>query len=252
MLKRKAKLHALSLCLLATLLSACATQKPIVTVSPKTLHDFQIQYEASVVKGDIEADGTATLTFNRDQNTYTANLAAKASIGKFTAYSEGELRDNTPATTSFRDGRAIQFLGMGKERTGSNFKIDYSTKEIYFNGSGGVQPLAYPVIYDYLSAIIYLQGLLQQHPEQARAGNSLQLPIGKRTAVELATVSFKPVERVSTYEGVFEAHPASIKIPSGSVYSIDLWFVPEKDYRPLMIELGFASGKVKLISRRSN
>ncbi|TDR33038.1 DUF3108 domain-containing protein [Hydromonas duriensis] len=229
--------------------------KPLTNGTPvavKPIGGFQIQYDAHVNKGNIEADGGATLTFNRNKGNYTAELVAHASFGKFSAHSEGELRENTLATTSFKDGRAIKFLGMGSEHTGSNFKVDYAAKEINFTGSGGTQPLTYTAVYDYLSAIAYLQALLQQHPEQARAGNSLQLPIGKRTVIEMATVTFKPVDRLSTQEGAFEATPASIKIPSGSIQSIDVWFVPDKNYRPLQIELGFVSGKVKLVSRKSS
>lgn len=143
---------------------------------------------------------------------------------------------------------------MGTEKAGSNFIISYPEKTINFGStSNGTSPLPYTVVYDYLSAIVYLQALLQQHPDQAQAGNHLQLPIGKRSTVEMATVTFKPSERLSTAEGAFEgAVPASIQIPSGSIQRIDVWLVPERKYRPLQIELGFTSGKVTLISRKSS
>ena len=237
--------------------SNTAASKPIangVPIAVSPIGGFQIEYDVTASKGNIEAGGGATLTFKRNDGTYTADLSAKASIGGFAAHAEGEVRDNTLATTRFKDGRTISFLGMGKEKAGSNFIINYPEKSINFGStSSGTSPLPYTVVYDYLSAIIYLQALLQQHPEQASAGNHIQLPIGKRSTVEMATVTFKPSERLSTAEGAFEgAVPASIQIPRGSIQRIDVWLVPEKKYRPLQIELGFTSGKVTLISRKSN
>ncbi len=234
-----------------------AVSKPLVNGVPiavSPIGGFQIEYNVTASKGNIEASGGATLTFKRNDGTYTADLSAKAAIGGFAAHAEGEVRDNTIATTRFKDGRSISFLGMGTEKAGSNFIISYPEKTINFGStSNGTSPLPYTVVYDYLSAIVYLQALLQQHPEQAQAGNHLQLPIGKRSTVEMATVTFKPSERLSTAEGAFEgAVPASIQIPSGSIQRIDVWLVPERKYRPLQIELGFTSGKVTLISRKSS
>ena len=236
--------------------SNAVTKPPLngVPVAVSPIGGFQIEYDVTASKGSIEAGGGATLTFKRSDGTYSADLSAKASIGGFSAHAEGEIRNDTLATTRFKDGRTISFLGMGKERAGSNFIISYPEKTINFgSASSGTSPLPYTVVYDYLSAIVYLQALLQQHPEQAQAGKHLQLPIGKRTTVEMATVTFKASERLSTAEGAFDgAVPASIQIPSGSIQSIDVWFVPEKKYRPLQIELGFTSGKAKLISRKSS
>ena len=223
-----------------------------IAVSP--IGGFQITYDVVANKGSIELGGSATLTFKRSDGTYTADLTSKAAIGRFEAHAQGEIRDNTVATTRFKDWRSISFLGMGNETVGSNFFISYPEKAINFGSSNSdTSPLPYTVVYDYLSAIVYLQALLQQHPDQGRAGNRIQLPIGKRTTVEMATVTFKASERLSTAEGAFDgAVPASIQIPSGSIQRIDVWFVPEKKYRPLKIDLGFTRGKATLISRQSN
>ena len=212
---------------------------------------FQIKYDVTANYKGMDAAGGAVFTFNRTGSTYKAELSSHASVAKFNATSEGEIRDNTVATTRFKDGRTIGLLGMGKERGGSNFMVDYVAHAVNFDGANGaVSPLAYDAVYDYLSAMVYIQALLQS--KQGRVA-SLQLPIGKRTSVEMARVTFQSAEHLSTMEGAFEdAIPATIVIPSGSIKSIKMWFVPEKKYRPLQIEIGFNSGNVKLISRESN
>lgn len=236
--------------------SAAAATKPLtnsvpVPVSP--IGGFTIEYDAMASKGSIEQAGGAKFVFNKSASGYSVDLNARASIGSFSAHSEGEIRGDTIATTRFRDSRKISFLGMGSEKTGSNFIVSYPERTINFGGtSEGTRELQYSAVYDYLSAMVYLQALLQQHPEKGRAGNTLSLPIGKRTEVQPATVTFKSPEQLSTYEGAFSAIPANINIPSGSIKSLDVWFVPEKNYRPLQIELGFSGGKAKLISRHSN
>lgn len=210
---------------------------------------FTIQYDVQAIYKSTEADGGATFTFNRTKNTYQASLKSKASIAKFSATSEGEIRSNTIATKRFRDGRTISFLGIDKERAGTQLNIDYTTQQVAFGGSGGAQPLAHDVVYDYLSAMVYIQAVLQNKNGHV---SSLSLPVAKRNNVETATVKFGALERLSTIEGVFQAIPATIMIPSGSIQSIKMWFVPEKEYRPLQIELSFNKGKALLISRESN
>lgn len=225
-----------------------------VPVAVQPIGGFSITYDATASKGSIEQNGGAKFVFNKNGSGYTVDLQAQASVGSFGAHSEGEIRGDTIATTRFKDWRKISFLGMGSEKTGSNFIVSYPEKSINFGGSSeGTKPLEYSAVYDYLSAMVYLQALLQQHPSEARAGRTLSLPIGKRTEVQMATVTFKSSEDISTYEGRFDnAIPANINIPSGSIKSLDVWFIPEKNYRPLQIEMGFTSGKVKLISRSSN
>lgn len=210
---------------------------------------FTIQYDVHATYKSTEADGGATFIFNRTGNTYQATLKSKASIAKFSATSEGEVRSNTIATTRFKDGRTISFLGIGKERAGSQLNVDYTTQQVAFSGSGGAQPLAHDVVYDYLSAMVYIQALLQNKKGQV---SSLSLPIAKRNHIATATVVFGASERLSTAEGVFQAIPATIVIPSGSIQSIRMWFVPDKKYRPLQIELAFNKGKALLISRDSD
>lgn len=210
---------------------------------------FRIWYDVTAKYKDFDANGGATFTFERNGANYRAVLSSKASVAKFNATSEGEIRNNTVATTRFRDGRTISFLGMGKERGGSNFIVDYPSQRVSF-GTDNTQPLAYTAVYDYLAAMVYIQAVLQN--KQGNVAN-LILPIGKRTTIEKAQVSFGAREAgLSTAEGVFEAIPATISIPSGSIQSMKIWFVPSKQYRPLKIEIGFKSGNVVLISRESN
>ena len=209
---------------------------------------FVIEYNVLANYKDSEVGGGATFTFNRNGDKYSADLTTKASIANFHAASTGEVRDNTVATTAFNDGFNVKFLGMGKERSGTNFKAKYQTQQFHF-GSNEVQPLPQNAVYDYLSAMVYIQAVLQKQRGQVSA---LTLPIVKKSKIENANVQFAAQERLSTYEGAFQAIPATIIIPSSSIQGLKMWFVPEKNYRPLQIEITFKTGKALLISRKSN
>lgn len=227
--------------------SAPAVVKSTPIDAPIKDGGFQIKYDVSANYKGMDAAGGAVFTFSRTGATYKAVLSSKASVAKFNAISEGEIRDNTVATTRFSDGRTI----VGREQGGSNFGVDYVERKMSFGTSSGtVSPLVYDTVYDYLSAMVYIQALLQSKQGQV---SSLQLPIGKRSTIEMARVTFESPEHLSTMEGAFEdAIPATIVISSGSIKSIKMWFVPAKKYRPLQIEIGFGSGNVRLISRESN
>lgn len=209
---------------------------------------FVIKYDVFANYKGNEGGGGATFTFNRKGDQYSATLVSQASIAKFSAKSAGEVRDNTVATTDFKDGFSIKFLGMGNERAGTNFRAQYQTQQFHF-GSNEVQPLPQSAVYDYLSAMVYIQAVLQKQRGQVSA---LTLPIVKKSKIENANVQFAAQERLSTYEGAFQAIPATIIIPSSSIQGFKMWFVPEKNYRPLQIEITFKTGKALLISRESN
>ena len=91
-----------------------------IAVSP--IGGFQITYDVVANKGSIELGGSATLTFKRNDSTYTADLIAKASVLNFKAQAEGEIRDNTVATTRFKDWRKVSIFGKKKKKTSSKEK----------------------------------------------------------------------------------------------------------------------------------
>lgn len=208
---------------------------------------FKIKYEVTASYKGIDAGGGATFTFRREGSTYEAALISHAAVADFGAVSKGEIRSNTVATTSFRDWRKIGLLGMGKEKPSSNFMINYVERQANFDSAGGpISLLEYDAVYDYLSAMVYIQAVLQTK----QGVDSLKLPIGKRKNIEIATVTFGAPGHLSVGNGAFEdAIPATIVIPNGSIKSIKMWFVPEKEYLPLEIDIGFNAGYVKLIAR---
>ncbi|MGL4767375.1 MAG: DUF3108 domain-containing protein [Formosimonas sp.] len=209
---------------------------------------FKIAYDVTGNYKDFEGGGGATFVFNRSGQTYNASLAAKASAFKFNAASTGEVRANTVATTRFQDGGRVSLVGLGKDVAGSQVAVDYAQRNIAFGTSDAAPTaLSYDAVYDYLSAMIYIQGALQNSGGSVR---NLNLPISKRRTVEIAQVSFAGREDVSTQMGKFDSIPATIVIPSGSIKSIKMWFVPEHNYLPLRIDLEFGKGKANLIARQ--
>lgn len=215
---------------------------------------FQIEYNLEIDFNGDTNEGGATFTFKKTNggNNYEADLIGKVSLLKIGMHSEGEVRSNTLATTRFNGGGGVRGF---KSRTGSSLVVEYATQRMTF-GKEATQPLAYRAVYDYLSAMVFVQSVLQA--KQGRI-STMELPVAKTKEIKMAKVTFGAPERLSTHErngeagGVFDyAIPAVIAIDSGGLKSMKVWFVPAKNYRPLRIDLVFRDVTAKLTSRQSN
>ena len=105
-------------------------------------------------------------------------------------------------------------------------------------------------MFDYVSAMAYLQAGFQQGQLSAGQG-AINLPIGKREEVAQARITIGDYERISTKETAAEAIPTNIAINSGSIKFIRVWFVPDKKYLPLKMEIGVDDKTIVLLSRSS-
>lgn len=216
---------------------------------------FNIKYDVFANKGDLTAGGEASLSFKRIGTSYEAKLYSSAAVVKFGATATGEIRNDTLAMKTFKDWQAIKVFGIGNIKPRSDIAIDYSINQMRYGQTGGqTAEVPYSAIYDYLSAMVYLQALLQGDPAKGAEGQHLQLPIAKGNSVGMATVTFKAAENaVSLVEnGPHTMIPASIDIASGSITKIDVWFAQDKKYLPLKMVIEFNNGKATLLSRESN
>ena len=215
---------------------------------------FQIDYDLDASgSNNAAASGGATLIFNRKGDRYVADLSAKASTlfltAKINGHSEGVVRSNTLASERFSD--TIDLPG-GKWDKQSSFSVNYDARQVTFINKGNTfeQPLEQDALFDYVSAMAYLQAGFQQG--QLNAGQGvINLPIGKRQEVAQARVTIGDYERISTKETAAEAIPTNIAINSGSIKFIRVWFVPDKKYLPLKMEIGVDDKTIVLLSRSS-
>ena len=215
---------------------------------------FQIDYDLDASgANNAAASGGARLVFSRKGDRYVADLSAKASTlfltAKINGHSEGQVRNNTLATEKFTD--SID-LPRGKWDKQSSFVVNYDARQVTFTNKGNTfeRTLEQDALFDYVSAMAYLQAGFQQGQLSAGQG-AINLPIGKREEVAQARITIGDYERISTKETSAEAIPTNIAINSGSIKFIRVWFVPDKKYLPLKMEIGVDDKTIVLLSRSS-
>ena len=215
---------------------------------------FQIDYDLDASgANNANASGGARLVFTRKGDRYVADLSAKASTlfltAKINGHSEGVVRSNTLASERFSD--TIDLPG-GKWDKQSSFVVNYDTHQVTFTNKGNTfeQALEQDALFDYVSAMAYLQAGFQQGQLNAGQG-AISLPIGKRQEVAQARITIGDYERISTKETAADAIPTNIAINSGSIKFIRVWFVPDKKFLPLKMEIGVDDKTIVLLSRSS-
>lgn len=232
-------------------------KKPLPSGAPVAVEPsggFQIDYDLDASgANNAAASGGARLVFSRKGDRYVADLSAKASTlfltAKINGHSEGQVRNNTLATEKFTD--SID-LPRGKWDKQSSFVVNYDARQVTFTNKGNTfeRTLEQDALFDYVSAMAYLQAGFQQGQLSAGQG-AINLPIGKREEVAQARITIGDYERISTKETAAEAIPTNIAINSGSIKFIRVWFVPEKKYLPLKMEIGVDDKTIVLLSRSS-
>ena len=232
-------------------------KKPLPSGAPVAVEPsggFQIDYDLDASgANNAAASGGARLVFSRKGDRYVADLSAKASTlfltAKINGHSEGQVRNNTLATEKFSD--SIDLPG-GKWDKQSSFVVNYDARQVTFTYKGNTfeRTLEQDALFDYVSAMAYLQAGFQQGQLSAGQG-AINLPIGKREEVAQARITIGDYERISTKETAAEAIPTNIAINSGSIKFIRVWFVPDKKYLPLKMEIGVDDKTIVLLSRNS-
>ncbi len=232
-------------------------KKPLPSGAPVAVEPsggFQIDYDLDASgANNAAASGGARLVFSRKGDRYVADLSAKASTlfltAKINGHSEGQVRNNTLATEKFSD--SIDLPG-GKWDKQSSFVVNYDARQVTFTNKGNTfeRTLEQDALFDYVSAMAYLQAGFQQGQLSAGQG-AINLPIGKREEVAQARITIGDYERISTKETSAEAIPTNIAINSGSIKFIRVWFVPDKKYLPLKMEIGVDDKTIVLLSRSS-
>ena len=232
-------------------------KKPLPSGAPVAVEPsggFQIDYDLDASgANNAAASGGARLVFSRKGDRYVADLSAKASTlfltAKINGHSEGQVRNNTLATEKFSD--SIDLPG-GKWDKQSSFVVNYDARQVTFTNKGNTfeRTLEQDALFDYVSAMAYLQAGFQQGQLSAGQG-AINLPIGKREEVAQARITIGDYERISTKETSAEAIPTNIAINSGSIKFIRVWFVPDKKYLPLKMEIGVDDKTIVLLSRNS-
>lgn len=232
-------------------------KKPLPSGAPVAIEPsggFQIDYDLDASgANNAAASGGARLVFSRKGDRYVADLSAKASTlfltAKINGHSEGQVRNNTLATEKFTD--SID-LPRGKWDKQSSFVVNYDARQVTFTNKGNTfeRTLEQDALFDYVSAMAYLQAGFQQGQLSAGQG-AINLPIGKREEVAQARITIGDYERISTKETAAEAIPTNIAINSGSIKFIRVWFVPDKKYLPLKMEIGVDDKTIVLLSRSS-
>ena len=232
-------------------------KKPLPSGAPVAVEPsggFQIDYDLDASgANNAAASGGARLVFSRKGDRYVADLSAKASTlfltAKINGHSEGQVRNNTLATEKFTD--SID-LPRGKWDKQSSFVVNYDARQVTFTNKGNTfeRTLEQDALFDYVSAMAYLQAGFQQGQLSAGQG-AINLPIGKREEVAQARITIGDYERISTKETAAEAIPTNIAINSGSIKFIRVWFVPDKKYLPLKMEIGVDDKTIVLLSRNS-
>ena len=223
-----------------------------VTVSPSG--GFSIDYDLDASgSNNASASGGARLVFNRKGDHYVADLSAQASTlfikAKINGHSEGVVRNNTLATERFSD--SIDLPG-GKWDKQSSFVVDYTSNKATFTNKGNTfeRDLTADVLFDYVSAMAYLQAGFQQGQLRAGQGN-ISLPIGKRQEIDQANIHIADYEQVSTYNTSGMGIPVRISINSGSIKFIRVWFMQDERFLPLKMEIGVDDKTITLLSRKT-
>ena len=182
-----------------------------------------------------------------------ADLSASASVtfasAKIRAHSEGQVRSNTLATERFDN--TVSVTAMNDKQ--SSFAVDYANKQAVFtnNGNSVTRSLTQDPLFDFVSVMAYMQAGFQQGSLSAGQG-ALTIPVGKRDEIDGARITIGNYERISTYESSFDAIPVNITINSGSIKYIRVWFVADKKYLPLQMDIGVDKYQILLRSRNSD
>ena len=158
---------------------------------------FNMLYDAKILYNGSTFGGGGSLVFVKKGAGYEASLSAKASGFGISATSLGEIRSDTIAAVRFNERILIPIV---KDKF-HQFVVDYPNNQWSpgTGGESGIKPLGFKSVQDYLSAIIYVQAVLQSHKQTS----SITMPIIKRSSVEQMTVHFgaqitsKPMMAVS-------------------------------------------------------
>lgn len=204
--------------------------------------DYTIQYNTTTDFASTSIAGSGQLIYSRTGDTYTATLSAKAMGFSIQEKSIGKIHKDSLATTRFESKRIKPF---GPAKT-SVVEINYNTQEIS-NGSD-IRPLPYNTVYDFVSAIIYIQGVLQS----GTTSDQFTLNIIRGNSIAPMTVQLGSMATAKTDDGDFNAIPVSMNIQSSTISTIKVWFVLEKQYRPLRIEVSLTGGKGKIVLASRN
>ena len=245
------------------------TNKPLPSGAPVAVAPsggFVVNYEVNIegaqkqvsvfnttIDSTAHAAGKDRLVFNRKGDRYVADLSASASVtfasAKIRAHSEGQVRSNTLATERFDN--TVSVTAMNDKQ--SSFTVDYANKQAVFtnNGNSVTRSLTQDPLFDFVSVMAYMQAGFQQGSLSAGQG-ALTIPIGKRDEIDGARINIGNYERISTYENSFDAIPVNIAINSGSIKYIRVWFVADKKYLPLQMDIGVDKYKILLRSRSSD
>jgi hypothetical protein len=213
----------------------------------------QVSVFNTAIDNAAHAAGKASLVFNRKGDRYVADLSASASVtfasAKIRAHSEGQVRSNTLATERFDN--TVSVTAMNDKQ--SSFAVDYANKQAVFtnNGNSVTRGLTQDPLFDFVSVMAYMQAGFQQGSLSAGQG-ALTIPIGKRDEIDGARITIGNYERISTYESSFDAIPVNITINSGSIKYIRVWFVADKKYLPLQMDIGVDKYQILLRSRNSD
>ena len=218
---------------------------------PAPNRGFDVHYELAGKFKEFNAGGSAQLNIRVNGDQYSADLVARIKGGaSFSTHSAGVWRSDTIATESFNELMDLPWP-FNKNDKQSSFKVNYDTRKIHFvNRSVPYdKDLTADPIYDYLSAIAFLQAGFQSGSIKAGHG-IINLPIGKRQDIGNAKISIGSAERTSTYDDAYNAIHANISVDSASVTSIEVWFAPEANYEPRKMHIIFDKGEVTLLSRK--
>ena len=217
---------------------------------------FHVDYDVSVEgSNNKHAEGGGTYDFQRQGEGYNAILNAQAKTGPFKATikasSKGSLSHNAVATEAFHEVIDFPFSNNDKE---SSFTVDYTTNKVAFNYKDklNTEDLTQDVLFDYISAIAYLQAGLQQGKFRAGQGDIPSIPIGKRLKIDKAKIYIGNYERQSTGDFAGDSIPVSIVLEGGSssLKSLQIWFMPDKEHKPLKMVIGINNYVVTFLSKK--
>ena len=219
---------------------------------------FHVDYDVFATgPNNTHAEGGGTFDFQRQGTGYSAtlNVRAKATIlqADLNARSKGTLSHNALATEAFNEVIDLSFPFNNKDKT-SSFSVDYNTNKVTFNYNNkpSIEDLTHDVLFDYISAIAYLQSGFQQGKLSAGQGDIPPIPIGKRLKIDRAKIYIGNYERQSTGDFAGDSIPVSIALEGGSssLKSLQIWFMPEKEHKPLKMVIGVDKYIFTMISKK--
>jgi|GEM_PF-4432581 len=217
---------------------------------PAPNRGFDVDYELTGKFQGFDAAGSAKLLIRLNGDRYSADLTAKSTGASFSTRSGGVWRADTIATERFNELMDLPWP-FNKSDKQSSFEVNYATRKIHFvnRGTPYERELTVDPIYDYLSAIAFLQAGFQSGHIKAGQG-TITLPIGKRQDIGTASIAIGGFDSISTYDGAFDAIHAKISVDSTSIKSIEVWFVPEVNYEPRKMHIVFDKGVITLLSTK--